>query len=94
MGAGIILASAFVAARQEDKRKSLAPLVLIFLAYPHAAIAWHGDANDVGRHALLAGVHLRLGLWLLLIFLLDMLILGKDMKNIECPANSYRKNVT
>lgn len=25
---------------------------LMALAYPHAALAWHGDANDVGRHAL------------------------------------------
>ena len=87
-GAGLILALAFVAARQKDKRMSLVPLVLIFLAYPHAAIAWHGDANDVGRHALLAGVHLRLGLWLLLIFLLDMLIPWQGYEKYRVPCET------
>lgn len=46
----------------------LAWLVIGFLALflPHFYLAWHGDAAEVGRHAIQASVQLRLGWWLLL----------------------------
>ena len=50
------------------------PLALIVLVYPHAAIAWHGDPNEIGRHGLEAAVNLRLGLWLLVLFGGDLMI--------------------
>jgi hypothetical protein len=49
-------------------------LLLIVLAYPHAVLQWHGDPNEIGRHGLQAGMHLRLGIWLLLIFAADILV--------------------
>jgi hypothetical protein len=49
-------------------------LLLIVLAYPNAALQWHGDPNEIDRHGLQAGMHLRLGIWLLLIFAADMLV--------------------
>jgi hypothetical protein len=60
-------------------------LLLIVLFYPHATIVWHGEANDIGRHALLASVHLRLGFWLLLIALTDILLMQWYMRRNIVP---------
>ena len=51
-------------------------LVLGFLAlfFPHFYLVWHGDAAEVGRHAIQASVQLRLALWLLLILALDTIV--------------------
>jgi hypothetical protein len=49
-------------------------LALILLAYPHAVLVWHADPNEIDRHAFRAGVHFRLGLWLLVLFATDMLL--------------------
>ena len=64
---GLMFGFAFVVVRKEEPRWFL-PLMQIMLAYPHAVLVWHGDPNDIGRHALQAGVHLRLGLWMVLLF--------------------------
>jgi hypothetical protein len=47
------------------------PLTLILLMYPHAFLVWHGDAMEVGRHAVQAGIQFHLGLWLLGLLALD-----------------------
>jgi hypothetical protein len=52
----------------------IVPLALILLAYPHAVLVWHADPNEIDRHAFRAGVHFRLGLWLLVLFATDMLL--------------------
>jgi len=51
-------------------------LVFIFLIlfFPHFYLAWHGDAAEVGRHAIQASVQLRLALWLLLLLALDTIV--------------------
>jgi len=51
-------------------------LVLGFLVlfFPHFYLAWHGDAAEVGRHAIQASVQLRLSLWLLLWLALDTIV--------------------
>jgi hypothetical protein len=77
---GLLLLLSFLAAGRSIKQIWIVPVLLIVLAYPHAALAWHGDSNDVGRHALLAGVHLRLGFWLLLICLGDLLLVTARQK--------------
>src|SRR5262245_4597931 len=59
--------AATVVLRKSDPTCRVA-IVLILLAYPHAIISWHGDAAEVGRHALQADVQFRLGLWILLFF--------------------------
>lgn len=41
------------------------------LFLPHFYLAWHGDAAEVGRHAIQASIQLRLGLWLLLLWGVD-----------------------
>ena len=48
-------------------------LVFIFLLlfFPHFYLVWHGDAAEIGRHAIQASVQLRLALWLSLFLALD-----------------------
>lgn len=49
----------------------IAPLVLLGMVYPLAFITWHGDAQEIERHAITLSLQARLGLWLLLLFCLD-----------------------
>jgi hypothetical protein len=72
---GLMFGFAFVAAVRKGEPRWFIPLILIMLAYPHAAIVWHGDPNDIGRLALQAGVHFRLGLWMLLLFAADITLI-------------------
>jgi hypothetical protein len=50
------------------------PLMLILFSYPQALLVWHADANDMARHLLYHNVELRLGLWLLVLFVADFAI--------------------
>ena len=50
------------------------PLALILFAYPHGVLVWHADPNEIDRHAFRAGVHFRLGLWLLAIFAVELIL--------------------
>jgi len=52
-------------------------LVFIFLIifFPHFYLVWHGDAAEVGRHAIQASVQLRLTLWLLFLLALDKILI-------------------
>jgi hypothetical protein len=59
----------------------LVPLLLVLLFYPHAAIAWHGDSNDVGRHALQAAIHFRLGVWTFVLLTADLLFTRRTTDN-------------
>ncbi len=61
-----------VAIRMRPRPVWVIPLALLLLAYPLAALVWHGDTAEIGRHALQVGVQLRLGLWLLLLFGADL----------------------
>lgn len=53
-------------------------LVMAFLALflPHFYLVWHGDAAEVGRHAIQASIQLRLGVWLFLLLALDHALLA------------------
>jgi hypothetical protein len=44
----------------------------LWLVYPHALVAWHGDAMEVARHGLQAAVQLQLAFLLLLIAAADV----------------------
>jgi hypothetical protein len=46
----------------------------LILFIPHFYLVWHGDAAEVGRHAIQASVQLRLTLWLLLLLALDKIV--------------------
>jgi len=43
----------------------------LLLFFPHFYLVWHGDAAEVGRHAIQASIQVRLGLWLCLLLSLD-----------------------
>lgn len=70
----LLVATGFLVAAPARRAIWLVPFLLVLSAYPHAAIAWHGDANGTERHALLAGIQLRLGLWLILLLAADGLL--------------------
>jgi len=48
--------------------------VFLLLFFPHFYLVWHGDAAEVGRHAIQASVQLRLSLWLLFLLALDKIV--------------------
>lgn len=50
------------------------PLLMILLAYPQAVLVWAADPNDIARHSIAHNVLMRLGVWLLLFFVLDFLL--------------------
>ncbi len=54
------------------------PLLMTLLVYPHAFLVWHGDAMEVGRHALQVGIQWHLGMLLLLLFGVDRFLMRPD----------------
>jgi hypothetical protein len=59
----------------------IVPLVLILSSYPQAVLIWNADANDIARHSLYHNVELRLGLWLLVFFVMDFLLINFNLKH-------------
>ena len=53
-------------------------VALEILVFPHLFLAWHGDAMAPERHALLAGVQLYLGFWVLVILAIESLWLRRQ----------------
>ncbi|MGE4232568.1 MAG: hypothetical protein AB7F43_04490 [Bacteriovoracia bacterium] len=49
-------------------------LVLLMTSYASVFVSWHGDAMEVVRHSLGFSLQLRMALWLVLFFSLDLLI--------------------
>jgi hypothetical protein len=70
----------------------IVPLALILLAYPHGVLVWHADPNEIDRHAFRAGVHFRLGLWLLVVLAADLVI--AQTRNARSPLVMARKTPT
>ena len=84
--------------RRENTHWSL-PIAAILLTYPNAIVVWHGDAVEVGRHSLAIGVQFYLGLWMLLLFVIDFMFCRGSRRKLgpiaservaECPARSER----
>lgn len=70
------LLAAFLACYAYGQKKTiwLVPLLMILLVYPQAVLVWAGDANDIARHSIVHNVLLRLGVWILVFFVLDHVI--------------------
>ncbi len=68
--------AAFLAAIAWREQKALwyLPLLMILLSYPQAVLVWSADVNDIARHSISHNVLLRLGLWMLIFFVLDFLL--------------------
>ena len=71
--ANLLAAALVIPAFQYRQVLWLVPLVLVLLSYPQAVLIWSADANDIARHSLYHNIELRLGLWLLVFFVLDFL---------------------
>jgi hypothetical protein len=56
---------------REQQRTFLLMTGFLTLFFPHFYLVWHGDADEVARHAIQASLQLRLSLWLLLFLSLD-----------------------
>ena len=69
-----------VIAFYEKKLIWVLPLALILLTYPQALLVWNADANDMARHALYHNILLRLGVWILTLFVLDFALEKTDNK--------------
>ncbi len=67
-GAGLAVRPNFL--RQEPRW--IVPVLMVLLFTPHAVLVWHGDAVDIDRHALQAGIQFFLGFWLLVLFSADL----------------------
>jgi hypothetical protein len=70
-----MLAAFFVPiAWREQKILWYLPLLMILLSYPQAVLVWSADVNDIARHSISHNVLLRLGVWMLIFFVLDLVI--------------------
>ncbi len=70
-----MIAAFFAAiAWREGKQLWYVPLLMILLSYPQAVLVWAADVNDISRHSISHNVLLRLGLWLLVFYVLDFVI--------------------
>ena len=70
--AAVLLFPAF----RDQRLLWMLPLMLILFSYPQAVLIWNADANDVARHSLYHNIELRLGLWMLIFFVCDVLFLN------------------
>jgi hypothetical protein len=72
--ANMIAAFCAAIAWREGKVLWYIPLLMILLCYPQAVLVWAADVNDIARHSISHNVLLRLGLWLLIFFVLDFVL--------------------
>ncbi|MGD8405877.1 MAG: hypothetical protein PVJ21_19630 [Anaerolineales bacterium] len=83
-----------VVAYYEKKVIWILPLTLILLSYPQAVLIWNADPSDMARHALYHNVMMRLGVWILALYVLDFVV-GKAGQKIPLTlvsAKSGRRN--
>ena len=68
--------AAFISAFALQRKRGLwlLPVLMILLAYPQIVFVWNADPNDLLRHAVHLNVQWRLGLWLLIILVIDYCI--------------------
>ena len=78
LGAALFSAVAYY----EKKVTWILPLTLILLSYPQAVLIWNADSSDIARHSMYHNVMMRLGVWILLLFVLDF--------GIEKLKNKYQ----
>ena len=85
--AGIVasLAVSIIAWRQRNAAW-FAALAIVGLAYPHALLIFHGNPLDLGRHAVEMSAQLGVGLWMLLLFGIDIVLSRSDVSKPNTPT--------
>jgi hypothetical protein len=71
--ANLAAAMAFGFAIMLKKKLWIVPIFLILATYPQAFLIWNGDANDIPRHSVGHNIMERLGMWILVLFVVDTL---------------------
>jgi hypothetical protein len=62
------------------------PLMLILFSYPQAVLIWNADGYEIARHSISHVIMLRLGFWVLLLFVADFGITQlKSYRNRKTP---------
>lgn len=74
LAANMIAAFFAAIAWREKKVLWYVPLLMILLSYPQAVLVWSADVNDIARHSISHNILMRLGLWMLLFFVLDFFL--------------------
>lgn len=69
--ANLVAAVLSVVAYYEKKVVWILPLMLVLLTYPQAVLIWNADASDMARHSLYHNMMMRLGIWILILFVID-----------------------
>jgi hypothetical protein len=82
----LFVAAAFLALTRVARRSWFVPLALLASTIPHMFVIWHGDSQELQRHALLIGVMGRLGVLLLL-----FLALGSPRRERVWPLRARRE---
>ena len=88
LASNLVAAALSVVAYYEKQGTWILPLMLILLTYPQAFLIWNADASDMARHSMYHNVMMRLGVWILIIFVLDFLL----KKIIFRAPNLTKKN--
>jgi hypothetical protein len=73
--AGIVLIATLATKPWRETLAFWLALGFLVLFFPNFYLAWHGDAAEVGRHAIQASIQLRLALWLLFLLALDTIVI-------------------
>ena len=73
----------FVFARPGAPRTWIVPIALLASTPIHALIVWHGDAMEVGRHAVALAGNLRLAILVLLLFAADAFASKAPNQSVE-----------
>ncbi len=68
---GLVLGTIGIVVLKQSRTCLILPILLLAISLPLAIIVWHGDAMELARHVFPVGVQLRLGLCILLLFLVD-----------------------
>ena len=55
---------------------------LNILVFPHYFIIWHGDVMGIFRHVLTVSIQFYLGMWILLLFMLDRALAFKAVHEV------------
>jgi hypothetical protein len=79
----VIAAAAWLASLGMARPVWLVPAAATLLQLPHAVVAWHGDTNEIARHALTVSVMTRLGLLVLSIFLIDAVLERRRLGGVD-----------
>jgi hypothetical protein len=79
----VIAAAVWLASLGMARTLWLVPAAVTLLQLPHAVVVWHGDTNEIARHALTVSVMTRLGLLMLSIFLIDAALERRTLSAVD-----------